>query len=232
MSTTGGTQSFAIPLHGEMYYQKNRPDLLWFYCRRAPAQRGQTVLADGREIASRLSDESKQLLRSKRLRYIRELAQEDWATSFKTSDPEELRQICRENDMSLELRPEGSVRIQFTCPAMQSAPDGQEVFINNSILLWEFERGVRSGGAARVFGTSVPEKLPLVVRFEDGSELPETLMTEVLTVAESLTVEVQWQNNDIVIVDNRWVLHGRKKTAGEDREILVRLGNIGQAAAA
>src|SRR5262249_41127460 len=47
MSTTGQTQAFAIPLHGEMYYQKNRPDILWFYCRSAPARAGQTTLADG-----------------------------------------------------------------------------------------------------------------------------------------------------------------------------------------
>src|SRR5437763_2679093 len=73
LSPTGATQAFAIPLHGEMYYQKDRPETLWFFCNRAPSKRGQTTLADGREIMNTLSYQSKALLRSHELLYIREL---------------------------------------------------------------------------------------------------------------------------------------------------------------
>ena len=54
-AATGNTQDFAIPLHGEMYYQKNKPAILWFYCQIAPGQMGQTTLCDGRALWQGLS---------------------------------------------------------------------------------------------------------------------------------------------------------------------------------
>jgi alpha-ketoglutarate-dependent taurine dioxygenase len=225
LSVTGGTQSFAIPLHGEMYYQKDRPDMLWFYCQRAPATRGQTTLADGRAIFEGLTAPSKELLSAMQLRYIRELGPEDWPTSFQTHNLEELHRLCSANDLSLEVRPDNSVHIEFVSPGINST-DGYQTFINNAILLWHFERALRSGAAAQLLGDDVAQNPPLVVRFDDGSELPQWLMEDIDNVAEQQTVEITWQDSDVLLVDNRRILHGRRKSQGSDREILVRLGNL------
>jgi len=226
MTTTGSTQAFPIPLHGEMYYQKLRPDMLLFYCQQAPAEHGQTVLADGRAIFEQLSKETQSLLRGRRLRYIRELAAADWATSFMTEDPAELKRICEDNELTLELREDGSARIEYVAPAVFATDDGREAFINSSILLWHFERAVFSGAAAATLGSAAPDRPPLVVRFEDGSEIPESMMREIDEAADPLTFKVRWQVGDVVMVDNRKIMHGRRKTVGADRQILVRLGNL------
>jgi alpha-ketoglutarate-dependent taurine dioxygenase len=226
MTTTGSTQSFPIPLHGEMYYQKLRPDVLWFYCKQAPAEHGQTVLADGRAVFESLSAETQALLSKARLRYIRELAAADWATSFMTDDPAELKSICDANELTLELREDGSARIEYVSPAVFAAEDGRQAFINSSILLWHFERAVLSGAAASALGGSAPERPPLVVRFEDGSEIPESVIREVDEAADPLTAKIKWQVGDVVLVDNRKIMHGRRKTVGADRQVLVRLGNL------
>ena len=226
MTTTGSTQSFPIPLHGEMYYQKLRPDILLFYCQQAPAQHGQTVLADGRAIFEQLSRETQSLLRSRRLRYIRELAAADWATSFMTEDTAELKRICDENELTLELKEDHSARIQYVAPAVFAVDSGREAFINSSILLWHFEQAVVSGAAAAALGNTAPERPPLVVRFEDGSEIPESVIREIDEAADPLTFKVKWQVGDVVLVDNRKIMHGRRKTVGSDRKILVRLGNL------
>ncbi len=226
MTTTGSTQAFPIPLHGEMYYQKIRPDVLWFFCQRAPAEHGQTTLADGRLIFEQFSAETKNILRSRRLCYIRQLAPDDWATSFMTEDVGELKRICDENELRLEMRPDRSVRIEYVAPAVYATDDHREAFINSSILLWEFERALLSGAAVQVLGASAPDRPPLVVRWEDGSEISEPLMREVEAAAEPFTVRVNWQPGDLVLVDNRKIMHGRRKTVGNDRQILVRLGNL------
>ena len=228
MSTTGSTQAFPIPLHGEMYYQKQRPDVLWFYCQRAPAEHGQTTIADGRLVFEGLSEDAKAQLRSRKLRYIRELAAEDWATSFMTEDVSELKRICDENEMGLELRQDGTARIEYIDRAIFAANDGREAFINSSILLWEFERALISGEAAKVLGGNAPTRPPFVVRWEDGSEISESLMREIDAAADTCTIRVKWRAGDVVLVDNRKIMHGRKKTVGNDRQILVRLGNLGE----
>ncbi len=226
MSTTGSTQSFPIPLHGEMYYQKLRPDVVWFFCRQAPAEHGQTTVADGRLVFERLSPRTRDTLLSSRIRYIRELAADDWATSFMTDDPGELKRICDANDMTLEMRSDRSARIEYVAPAVFPAGENRHSLINSAILLWEFERAVVSGAAVAVLGAGAPEKPPMVVRFEDGREIPEQIMREIEEAADSATVRLNWRNGDVALVDNRVVMHGRRKTIGADRKVLVRLGNL------
>jgi alpha-ketoglutarate-dependent taurine dioxygenase len=227
LSTTGTTQSFGIPLHGEMYYQKVRPDVIWFYCQVPPAKGGQTTIADGRDFFSRLSPESQRLLRSNQVRYIRNLDREDWISSFKTDSLDELRRVSDENEMSMEILNDSAVRMEYVSPAVFSGSDGPETFINSVIILWEFEQAFAEGSVAKLLGGNAPSKSPLVVRWDDGTELPNSLMQDIRSVAEDVSHDVQWQKNDIVLVDNRRVLHGRKKTRdGGAREIFVRLGHL------
>jgi alpha-ketoglutarate-dependent taurine dioxygenase len=230
LTTTGNESGFSMPLHGEMYYQKMRPDMLWFYCERPPMVKGQTTLADGRELFSRLSERSKALLRSTRLLYRRDLSPADWQTMFKTESPDELHQICEANEMTLEVRSDDSIVIEYVTPAIRPAHSDGEIFINNAMLLVKSELAFRNGEAAPFVGTATA-KVPLVVRLEDGSVLPEWLIADIDEVSEEITIEVQWQRGDILAVDNRRILHGRRKTVG-DREILVRLGNLREASTA
>jgi alpha-ketoglutarate-dependent taurine dioxygenase len=230
LTTTGNESGFSMPLHGEMYYQKLRPDMLWFYCERPPSVKGQTTLADGRELFARLSERSKTLLRSTRLLYRRDLSPADWQTMFKTESLNELRQICDANQMTLEIRSDDSIVIEYVSPAIRTAEGDGEIFINNAMLLVKSELALRSGEAAQFVGAATT-KVPLVVRLEDGSALPDWLIADVDAVSEEITIEVQWQRGDVVAVDNRRILHGRRKAVG-DREILVRLGNLAEASAA
>jgi alpha-ketoglutarate-dependent taurine dioxygenase len=226
LSTTGSKQTFAIPLHGEMYYQRQRPDTIWFFCKRAPEALGQTIIADGREIFEALPARSKALLRSSRLRYIRELGPNDWPTTFQTNDLEELLRICDEGGANLTIRLDNSIRIEFACSALVSGNDGHEIFINNLISVWRFEQDLRSGATGAALGSDVSKRPPLAVRLEDGCNPPEWLTTDIEKASAALTTEIAWQNGDVLVLDNRRILHGRRKASGDNREILVRLGNL------
>ena len=47
LSVTGNRQAFAVPLHGEMFYTKSRPAVLWFFCSTPPEADGETTVCDG-----------------------------------------------------------------------------------------------------------------------------------------------------------------------------------------
>jgi hypothetical protein len=226
LSTTGHTQAFGIPLHGEMYYQRERPDVLWFFCERAPAERGQTTMADGRDVLAAMSEPTRAFLRANKLRYVRELGPDDWPTTFQTSELAEVRRICERNGMTLEVRDDQSIHTEYVASALTTDPGGREVFLNNALMLVEFEAAFRAGLAAGLLGERV-KTLPLVVRMEDGSPVPEAVVRDIEAAGHAGIVDITWRDSDVVMVDNRRVLHGRRKTVGTDRSILVRLGSLG-----
>ena len=47
--------SFELPLHGEMYYIKSRPVMLWFFCQKPADNDGETTVCDGAQIYDALS---------------------------------------------------------------------------------------------------------------------------------------------------------------------------------
>ena len=60
----------------------------------------------------------------------------------------------------------------------------------------------------------------------NGEEIPEASIQMVSELANSLTLLRYWKDNDILLIDNYRVMHGRKPYSGEkDREVLVSLTN-------
>src|SRR5262249_12240510 len=82
MTVSEPSHRFAIPLHGEMYYAKNPPRILWFYCARPAAEAGETTVGDGAGICERLSDGTRTLFEKNRIRYICTHADGRWQGAF------------------------------------------------------------------------------------------------------------------------------------------------------
>ena len=69
---------------------------------------------------------------------------------------------------------------------------------------------------------SVDDLLP--VKFGNGEEIPQSSIQIISDLAKSLTLLREWRDNDIVLIDNYRVMHGRKPFSGEkNREVLVSL---------
>jgi alpha-ketoglutarate-dependent taurine dioxygenase len=224
LSTSGGTQGFSLPLHGEMYYQRTHPDVLWFYCHTPASERGQTTLADGNELYKNLSPETQKLLTERDLLYIRNLSEPDWKTTFCTDDIDTVVELCRENEVAIEKKGDRSICIQYRSSALQHVNGLGPTFINNAVMVWQFEKLFRDLEASKVFGSEMPAEAPFIVRWHDRSQIPEWVIEDINMAADEVTIEIQWQPGDIVIVDNGSVLHGRRKTTCRDRKILVRMG--------
>ena len=71
LSVTGHKLHFAVPFHGEMYYKKYKPELLWFYCANPPLKDGQTTICDGIEVYEHLSPKTQELLTNSQIKYMR-----------------------------------------------------------------------------------------------------------------------------------------------------------------
>ncbi|MGF1488640.1 MAG: TauD/TfdA family dioxygenase [Prochloraceae cyanobacterium] len=193
-----------IKLHGEMYYQKQHPSLIWFYCAQPPEKDGQTIVCDGKQFYNELSDSLKNLFATKKLKFPAKLSKETWQRRYKTEDIETLKQIAADNDLKIEINEDLSITKIYQCSAFNQSQDGKERIFINSLL------------AAKYFN-------PNLVCFEDGSEITEEIVSELNEIAERIIVEINWQKGDILMVDNERVMHGRRAFSDEKRDIYIRL---------
>jgi alpha-ketoglutarate-dependent taurine dioxygenase len=209
LSVTGGKLHFAVPLHGEMYYRKQKPDIIWFYCASPALKDGETTICDGVQVYNELSESTQELLHKKRLKYIRTYAADAWQTIYQTDDLNLVEKVCHNNDMHLKLNPDHSITTEYISSAIQKSKCGSHnVFINNLLPVV----------AQEIAGSNSS-----IVRFEDDSKIPDAVIIEIKDVTEKLTHLVSWQKGDIVMIDNTRLLHGRRSFFDNQRDIYVRL---------
>lgn len=210
LSVTGGKLHFAVPFHGEMYYKKQRPDILWFYCATPALKDGETTVCDGIQVYDELSKSTQELFQNKRLKYIRSYAADVWQKIYQTEDLKLVEQVCHDNDMQLQVKPDNSITTEYISSAIQASRCGKHnVFINNILPVIEQEtKGSNSS----------------LVRLEDNSKIPDNIINEIKEVTDKLTYLVCWQKGDILMVDNTRLLHGRRSFSDNQRDIYVRLG--------
>jgi alpha-ketoglutarate-dependent taurine dioxygenase len=227
MTVTGHSQGYPIPLHGELYYQGRPPELIWFFCDSPPAVKGQTTLANGASVFRALRPSSQDYLRRRQIVYIRHLADGDWQTTYQTDDPRGAVRFCAEQGVELTHDAEtGAIVTRFTCAPLQTDPiTGETAFINNILVVQAAEWAFDSGWLAKQLGAESLPRAPFVVRSADGERLPKDLLEDLFATAERCTIDHDWKRGDVLMVDNRRTLHGRRECTGVDRQIVVRMGH-------
>ena len=225
MTTTGQSTGFAIAPHGEMYYMGKRPSTLWFYCQKPASDGGQTTIHDGALIASYLNADARDELLRRQTVYERLLADGDWQTCFRTTSREQAGELCAAADTEFTFTTDGALSLRYRCHAIVDR-DGVPTCINSILPVWTVEMAFDSGWVRKNMG-ELGEKSPISVRFDDGSRLPKALVDEVARAAEQAAIEIDWQPGDLVVVDNRRVMHGRRGTKDPARSVVVRMGEWG-----
>jgi alpha-ketoglutarate-dependent taurine dioxygenase len=203
-------QTFGLPIHGEMYYLKNRPTVLWFYCVIPAIEDGETTVCDGVQVYKQLSEATKKLFRTKHLKYIRSYANGQWQNRYQTNDLSVVDKFCKENELKLEIdRETQSITTEYIYPAVIKSQWGREdVFINNILPVeWQETRGIKGS----------------IVRLEDGSRIPDDVLLEIKDVIDKMTQNVSWKAGDIMMIDNTRILHGRRAFSDQRREIYTRM---------
>lgn len=224
LTVTGAGQAFAIPLHGEMQYLPEPPELLWFYCDRPPVDGGQTTYASAAAVERALGDETRAFFASNRILYRRVLSVADWPKTFLTDDLEEARRFCARQRLALAVRESGAVDVSFVTDAIRTDADGGRHFINNILFVQRGEDAFLSGYARQALGVDV-EEWPFVVRTEAGDPIPRAIIDDIARASERVTRDIDWQKGDFLVLDNRRVLHGRRECGAGERRILVRMSN-------
>ncbi|MCG6138437.1 MAG: TauD/TfdA family dioxygenase [Nostoc sp. LLA-1] len=195
---------FEIKLHGEMYYQKTKPLMLWFFCANPASEAGQTTICDGKDFFEQISVSTKDLFSNKKLKFSVYMSKDKWQIKYKTDDLDKLQEMCINNDMSLKVNADKSIYMEYICPAIIPSKCGKyQVFINSLLPTKQLH--------------------PEILKFDDDSEIPHDVLTELNEIAERITIEISWEKGDILMIDNTRVMHGRRAFSDKTRDIYIRL---------
>ena len=191
----------AQDLHCESARGPNPPDLLWFHCIRPARTGGETTFADGIEIWNQLSLPTRNLFASKRVNFVELLPGSQWRVGLRLFFFAELDHLNLAGTTFRFLQ-DGTLRMEFVTSAVRRTR-------------WT---------NAESFTNSLTGPYPGVTRFEDGTEVPLTVMGEIHSVHARVIDQVAWEAGDLLMVDNSRFMHGRRAFTDTQREHLTLMG--------
>jgi alpha-ketoglutarate-dependent taurine dioxygenase len=208
-----------IPLHNECSYQNVWPRTLAFCCVTKAAAGGQTPLADMSVVQGKLGSELVTEFAQRKVKYVRHYrpyVDVPWQTVFGTDDGEQLARMCREQAIvHTWIEPE-LLRTEQVCEAVQPHRGiGSEVFFNQAHLFHVSRLGKEAAESlVEIFGEAY---LPRNSYFGDGACIPEDFIRTIKEAFQTSAVEFDWEQGDVLLLDNLQVAHGRRAFDGKRR---------------
>jgi alpha-ketoglutarate-dependent taurine dioxygenase len=214
---------FTISMHNELSYSHSWPARLLFYCQQAAQTGGATPVVDAAAWLASLDPEVRDAYRGG-VRYMQNMHGgrgfgKSWQDTFETGDRAAVEAFLTDAGASWEWKADGGLRVIQVRPSTTRHPvTGDEVWFNQSDQ-WhpatlDDEVGIALRDALR------EDELPQSVTFADGTPIPAEYVTQVRDRGLALAVDVDWQEGDLLVIDNVLVAHGRRPFTGP-RRVLV-----------
>jgi alpha-ketoglutarate-dependent taurine dioxygenase len=214
-----------IPMHCENAYQSTWPLRLAFACVIRSEAGGETTVADMRAVTARLPRDLIDRFAERDVLYVRNYGgglDLPWPTVFQTEDRAEVEAYCRDHGIGFEWRGGDRLRTWQRRPALARHPRTGEPFWFNQAHLFHVSalpEEVREG----LLASCAEEDLPRDTRFGDGAPIPPEDLATIRAAFEAETWAPPWREDDVMLLDNMRVAHGRNPFTGK-RRVLVAMG--------
>ena len=211
-----------IPLHNENSYTRNWPMKIWFFSRLCATTGGETPIADSRRVYQRIPREVRDRFERQGVMYVRNYGSGfdlPWQEVFQSSDRAEVEAFCRRAGMQFEWLPNDRLRTRQVCQAVASHPvTGETVWFNQAHLFHvsRLPEEVRDA----MLTIFAEEDLPRNVYFGDGSRIDSAGLDLICEAYEQEKVVFQWEQGDVLLLDNMLTAHARNPFTGE-RQVVV-----------
>jgi alpha-ketoglutarate-dependent taurine dioxygenase len=214
-----------IPMHCECAYQHDWPMKLVFGCLQPATTGGETPLARTARVTDRIDPLIVQMFGDRGVLYVRNYGQGvdlPWENVFQTTSKAEVEAYCRQEAIDVEWLPDDCLRTRQVCQGVARHPrTGQTLFFNQAHLfhISSLDEAARSS-MLEVFDEA---DLPRNAFFGDGGRIDEPILENIRAAFAAESVAFQWEQGDVLLVDNMLVAHGRRPFTGP-RKVLVSMG--------
>lgn len=209
-----------IGLHNELSYSTWWPERLFFFCQVPAVMGGETHVADGRRVLAQLDHTVRERFADKGVLYIQHLRDSEgppgpgksWQETFETNDPQVVEAHARDGGMDLEWT-EGGLRTSIRRFGVIEHPETGEMAWFNQADLWH-----ESIGVAEIWNAKSGNQQPHHhARYGNGSAIPIADLDAVRSAYRASEVVYPWEAGDVLVLDNRLAMHGRKPYRGPRR---------------
>ncbi len=212
-----------IYLHHEMAQTPISPQKIFFFCNTAADQGGATPICRSDQLFKALQAQNPELARTfeeKGLRYTTHMPATDdinsgqgrsWASTLTVSNRQQAEQKLADLEYDWEWQDDGSLKaITPVLPAVLDLGD-KKVFYNQLVAAYMGWKGVRDDPS-------------IALAFGDGSAISKEDLEHIAELSQQFTFDLQWQDGDVALLDNKISMHGRRPYSGErKRQVLVAL---------
>lgn len=189
--------------HSEQANSPFRPDAIWFCCATPAEHGGETLLWDGIALWNKLSEDLRQLFRKKKLRFFQRYTPEKWRLFLGEGSTlnDVHRALAGVAGVSYFISPDESLYLEYVCSAVVKTRYSSNEAFANSLL------------------SERRNTLGALMSFDDGTVIPEDVVSEVANTMDELTDAISWQPGDLAFIDNWRYQHGRNAYTDKRRKI-------------
>jgi alpha-ketoglutarate-dependent taurine dioxygenase len=218
-SSTEYPPSQPIFLHNENSYQAVFPRKLFFYCAEPAPVGGRTPLADVRKIYRRIPQEIREKFADKQVKYVRNLGSDvglSWQEVFQTEERSEVDVYCHRRAITAEWKSSGRLRLSSVLPAIVHHPaTGEPVWFNHAAFF--HVSTLPSPIREAVEEAFDEEDYPSNTYYGDGAAIEPSVLEVLRAAYVQERVAFQWEEGDLLMVDNLLTAHGREPFEGPRR---------------
>ena len=218
-SSTEYPPHLQLALHNELSYSTLYPSRLFFLCVVEPEDGGETTIGDSRLILARMDAAVIEKLRTKDVRYTRNLSSSagsgySWQDAFETSDPAQAEAYCRRIGADFEWRGEGLMHVRQHGPATAvHSLTGEETWFNQADGF--HPSALDAVSYAELLSLCGNEdRFRLNSAYGDGSPFEPATLAHIREAIRAETIPHRWRLCDILVLDNRLTAHGRMPFTG------------------
>jgi alpha-ketoglutarate-dependent taurine dioxygenase len=214
-----------VGLHIENGNTPFPPNLVAFYSAKSAIEGSQTTLCDGAELFQNMSAELQQAWQQK-VTVSRRLPSQLWRQYVVNQHPEvntlnEVTEKHLADFIAINKHQRGTVNaddsLDYELDIQPCLNISNNIQKENTMEQYSF--------ANALLGPSFNYEKPIYT-FPNGKPVSDELIKKTAELSEKYTHEIQWQDGDIAIVNNKRVLHGRRAIIGDlaDRELFIGMG--------
>ena len=191
-----------IDLHSEASFSPSVPDLIWFVCITPPQKKGgKTILCDGVQLWDSLELKTKEFFLANPIHYKLKIPFENKALN-KRSKKWLLPYPGVENCI---------INYKKSLIEFNYSKFAVEVLRQNEKLAFANHLFVTLKSEPQMFGRTL----------RSGKEIPKKIINEIKKKSKKITYGINWEKNDIIMIDNKRFLHGREKISVNDKRDIV-----------